>query len=320
MARSLGFNCRAIGFEGAQVGVGNSSKRCCMVYKLLSTRLYCPERSSWLATANNPPLSLEIARRCVRIRIDSRHDRPWLLDGFKHSPLEDWVGEHRPRLIGALLTIVRAWIAAGKKVERTSFGSFDAWARVLGGILKYAEIPGFLGHLEDLYEAADLEGNEWREFTAAWWDRFGPRYASAAELLGLATEKGLLAAAVGDGGPHSQRTRIGRALAAMRDRQFGTYRICTRRDARTKNQTYGLLDVTSGDTRSRAEVLPLFLGSTEPAVGTVGTVGCTATRENPEHEGSYALESQRTDPPRAPHPPQPTGPDLADFKPEEDSE
>ncbi|MCZ7600352.1 MAG: hypothetical protein M5U09_25155 [Gammaproteobacteria bacterium] len=167
--------------------------------------LSLPNHALWLATANNPMLTLEMARRCVRIRIDSRHDRPWLLAGFKHTPLDEWVEEHRSELITALLTIIRGWIVAGKKLERLSFGSFDDWARTIGGILRFAEIPGFLGHLEELYEAADTEGNEWREFTAAWWDRFGPRLVAAAELLGLATEKGLLASTIGDGNPQSQK-------------------------------------------------------------------------------------------------------------------
>ena len=228
----------------------------------VSRMITLPNRALWLATANNPALTLEIARRCVRIRIDSHHDRPWLLDGFKHSPLEDWIEEHRASLIGALTTLVRAWIVAGSHTERVSFGSFDSWARVLGGILQFAEIPGFLGHLEDLYEAADLEGNEWREFTAAWWDRFGPRFVAAAALLGLATEKDLLSATIGDGGPQSQKIRLGRALSAMRDRQFGVYRIATRRDGRTKNLTYGLTDVSGSVSTTPGAIVGLFSSNT----------------------------------------------------------
>jgi hypothetical protein len=31
-----------------------------------------PNRATWIVTANNPHLSLEIARRCVRIRLDAK--------------------------------------------------------------------------------------------------------------------------------------------------------------------------------------------------------------------------------------------------------
>ena len=86
-----------------------------------STRMITlPNRALWLATANNPALTLEIARRCVRIRIDSHHDRPWLLANFKHTPLEDWIERHRTELMTAILTIIRGWIVAGQKSDRKS--------------------------------------------------------------------------------------------------------------------------------------------------------------------------------------------------------
>jgi len=300
-----------------------------------SRMITLPNQALWLATANNPTLTLEMARRCVRIRIDSRHDRPWLLSDFKHVPLDEWVEEYRSELIAGLLTIIRGWIADGKRPEKISFGSFDAWARTIGGILRFAGIPGFLGHLEELYEAADTEGNEWREFTAAWWDRFGARLVAAAELLGLATEKGLLASTIGDGGPQSQKIRIGRALSAMRDRQFDVYRITTRRDSRTKNLTYGLMNVTDGIAQAPGEVVDLFTASrsipTAPTAdspqekplknqgSTVSAV--SAVNNSPDaytHTRTQVDGDRQTNPPQTPHPPQPPSGDLADFDPQEE--
>ena len=217
-----------------------------------------PNHALWLITANNPSLSLEIARRCVNIRIDSRTDRPWKRKTFKHTPLDKWVEKNRQALVGAIITIVRGWVSAGMQPADESFGSFDSWARTIGGILKFAEIPGFLGDLESLYEEADQEGGEWREFTAAWWDRFGSKYATAVDLLNLAIEKGLLAATIGDKSPQSQKIRIGRALSAMRDRQFGDYRITIRRDSKTKNQTYGLVNASDGEDGVHSAVVDLF--------------------------------------------------------------
>jgi hypothetical protein len=37
--------------------------------------LVLPNRATWIATANNPQLSLEIARRCIRIRLDPKPAR-----------------------------------------------------------------------------------------------------------------------------------------------------------------------------------------------------------------------------------------------------
>ena len=53
-----------------------------------------PNTALWLASANNPRFSLELARRCVRIRIDPKRDMPWRREGFRHDPLVEWVREN----------------------------------------------------------------------------------------------------------------------------------------------------------------------------------------------------------------------------------
>ncbi|WP_437605153.1 hypothetical protein WMF20_28730 [Sorangium sp. So ce834] len=109
-----------------------------------------PNRATWIVTANNPHLSLEIARRCVRVRLDAKTDRPWARTGFKHSPLREWTKTNRVRLVRAVLVLVRAWLAAGRPPGKRTLGSFESWAAVVGGILEHAEIPGFLHDTEEL--------------------------------------------------------------------------------------------------------------------------------------------------------------------------
>jgi hypothetical protein len=106
--------------------------------------LTLPNRALWLITGNNPALSMEIARRCVRIRIDPRVDRPWRRSGFKHPVVVEWARENRCRLVQAILVIVRAWLAAGQPTSDQRLGSFERWAAVVGGILDVVGIPGFL--------------------------------------------------------------------------------------------------------------------------------------------------------------------------------
>ena len=36
-----------------------------------------PNRALWIVTGNNPKLSMEIARRCIRIRLEPHQERPW---------------------------------------------------------------------------------------------------------------------------------------------------------------------------------------------------------------------------------------------------
>lgn len=202
-----------------------------------------PNRAVWLVTANNPDLSMEIARRCVRIRIDAKIDRPWLREGFRHESIAAWAKENRRALVHAVLVLVKAWLSAGRPRHGVRLGSFESWSETVGGILDVAGIGGFLGNLAALYEAADAEGRTWREFTAAWSDRFGSDGVKAADLLALCDELELMPLVLGDGSERSKQVRLGRALHRARDRVFGNLRITAEQDLKTKSKRYAVVPV-----------------------------------------------------------------------------
>ncbi len=245
-----------------------------------SQMLRLPNRAMWVATGNNPSLSMENARRSIRIRLDAKMDRPGRRRGFKHYPLRQWVLDNRPALVRAVLTIIRGWIAAGMPSTDQVLGSFESWSKIVGGILQWLGVPGFLSNAEELYETADTEGSEWREFVAAWWDRFGPRFVSGGDLLGLATEKDLLIGVIGDGGSRSQKIRLGRALGTMRDRQYDSLRIKLRRERTAKRWEYGLEMVEQNADRT-ASVHRLFPDSPD-----------SGENSDPNYPGQKALQNQ----------------------------
>ncbi|MEP6776378.1 MAG: hypothetical protein ABJA50_12355, partial [Chloroflexota bacterium] len=86
-------------------------------------------------------------------------------------------------LLAALLTISRAWFADGKpQAEVPALGSFKAWARTVGGILAHAGVEGFLQNLNMLYEQNDEETAEWEGFLVAWYNAFGERTVTVADI------------------------------------------------------------------------------------------------------------------------------------------
>jgi hypothetical protein len=176
-----------------------------------------PVQCIWLATGNNPALSSEIARRTIRVRLDARVDRPWLREGFRHPEIRSWATANRTRLVWAALTLAQAWIAAGRPEGARPLGMFECWAKVMGGILAVAGIPGFLGNLEEFYEKSDVEGAAWRGFVAAWWIAHGLQDVTVAALWPLAIDAGL---DLGDKSEQSQKIRLGKQLMEMRDRTF----------------------------------------------------------------------------------------------------
>ena len=206
-----------------------------------SSMVVLPNRATWLVTANNPELSNELSRRCVRIRIDSGIERPWLRTEFKHSVIRIWAKDNRCELVWASLILIQAWLAEGMPRGDKILGSFESWSAILGGILNVAGIPGFLEDAEEFYENADSEGAEWRAFVYAWWDSFGNDQVVASDLLDLAEKRDLIGFAISGNTIQSQKMRLGKALTRQRDRRFGDYRIVTELNRHTKTKVYRLV-------------------------------------------------------------------------------
>lgn len=182
--------------------------------------LQLSNKALWLLTGNNPSLSQEIARRCVRIRIDPGVSKPWQRQEFKHPDLPEWCLTHRGELIHALLTMVQAWIARGKPMGTQRLGSFEKWAAIIGGILEVAGISGFMGNLDTLYAESDQDRQSWVPFIQGWWDAHGSTPKRPTELNDLCQERDFLCQVRGDRTLQSQITRLGRALYQNRDRVF----------------------------------------------------------------------------------------------------
>jgi DNA primase len=213
----------------------------------VSRMLDLKNHALWMMTGNNPQLSDEMSRRCIRIRIDPRIDMPWLRDGFKHPVLGEWAMANRSALVHAALTLIQAWVAAGRPLYTRRLGSFEKWSEVMGGILEVAGIPGFLGNLNELYAAADTDGQMWREFTGAWWEVYREQPKRVSELNQLCEDRDLMATVRGDGGPRSQHTRLGKALGVKRDRVFNGLTVKRLSEGNHKTGVLYALVLADGD-------------------------------------------------------------------------
>jgi hypothetical protein len=88
-----------------------------------------PLHCLWFATGNNVELRGDIPRRVVPIRLESAEEHPEERSGFQYPRLLEHVAAERPRLVVAGLTILRAYVAAGKPPQKLSaFGSYESWS------------------------------------------------------------------------------------------------------------------------------------------------------------------------------------------------
>jgi hypothetical protein len=202
-----------------------------------------PNRALWMVTGNNPRLSMEIARRCVRIRLKPGEERPWERTGFLHDPIRAWACRCRPGLVWAALVVVQAWIAADRPAGRKTLGSFEGWSSVIGGILQRAGVDGFLEDTTEFYETADTETGEWCAFVAAWHDRFHADPVTPAQLLSLAEEGGHVPFARTGSSESARLARFGKALGSLRERKFGDLQVVVAMNRKRRSNDYRLVQV-----------------------------------------------------------------------------
>ncbi len=180
--------------------------------------LTVPAMSVFAITGNNATLSTDMARRVCRIRLDPATDRPGERTGFRLPDVRRWTRDNRALLVSAALSIVRAWLAAGRPYAGPRLGSFERFSEVIGGCLQVAQVDGFLGDRDALFRESDRDGSEWAEVVAALFREHRQGPWTAAQALAVADEASLLGAVLGDGAERARLTRLGAALRRMRDR------------------------------------------------------------------------------------------------------
>lgn len=152
-----------------------------------SEMIQLPNQTTWLATGNNIRLRGDLPRRCIWVRMDARMARPWLRDRnhFKHPQLPEWVAQNRGAILAAILTIARAWVVAGMPEAQNvpPLGGYESYCRVVGGVLEFIRMTGFLGNLETMYDETDTDTPQWEGFLEMWQETIGDSPVSVAEVI-----------------------------------------------------------------------------------------------------------------------------------------
>ncbi len=177
-----------------------------------------PVRTTWVATANNLQVSTDIARRTVQVQLDAKLDRPWEGRTFRKE-LPTWAYRNRAELVWSALCVGRAWLRAGILDGKARLGSFDNWAKVVGGLLDVLGVEGFLENTSELYEQADSDrtGNLW--LVERWWKEHQDREVKVAGLFALTADPDF-PISLGPGNEQAQRHAFGRHLSLIKGRVF----------------------------------------------------------------------------------------------------
>jgi hypothetical protein len=154
-----------------------------------------PNSACWYATGNNLEVAGDLGRRSFLIQMDAKDARPWERDTvkFRHQNIKKWIKDNRGSLVAAALTMVKAWIIAGKpKAPRKPMGSFEEWAETVGGILSYAGVNGFRENDEILQKKIDVGNDQWGNFIDSLHNKFGESEHTAREIANWAGEADII--------------------------------------------------------------------------------------------------------------------------------
>jgi hypothetical protein len=104
-----------------------------------STQVTLPNLLQVIATGNNLQLKADTVRRCIRLQLQTSEEHPESRTKFHHPDLEAWVAQQQPHLLVAALTLLRAYVIAGRpKQEIVTMGSFAGWSDLVQSTVKWA--------------------------------------------------------------------------------------------------------------------------------------------------------------------------------------
>jgi hypothetical protein len=199
-----------------------------------------------LMTSNNARVDEDLARRIVRIRMVSREEFPEDRREFKHLDVVAWVQANRPKVLSALWQAVAEWVRDGKPEpgKHLRLGSYEAFVRVVGGVLWHAGVWDWLDNLKAAREEQSADADEWAPFLEAWWQRNPGYFVGAKALYDMADSLGLMLEARGPGMENAQIQRLARAVRSQRDAVRCGYVIEIGKDSHTKAMMFKLLRAT----------------------------------------------------------------------------
>ena len=125
-------------------------------------------RTMILATGNNLAPRGDLVRRVVVCRLDAGTEEPDKRQ-FDFDPVQD-VARERGQMVADVLTVLRAFVAAGRPVRVPTLGSFEDWDLVRGALVWLGEDDPLVTQARSQGEDEDREMV--REVLDIFWDKF----------------------------------------------------------------------------------------------------------------------------------------------------
>lgn len=200
----------------------------------VSTMANFPNVITWMSLGNQVQVKGDLTRRVYRVAIRPKYANPQdrKAESFRHPgqsglDLLSWTRQHRAELMTAILTLVRAWFAQGqpRPARSISFGSFEVWERIAGGIVETAGLTGFLDNLKVWRSESDFDTQYWEGHLGWLRETFGGQPFRTADVRAKAlTDPSAYLAPpkLDDPTDKAYGKSLGEAYSRLRGRRYGS--------------------------------------------------------------------------------------------------
>jgi putative DNA primase/helicase len=137
-------------------------------------------RAVMFATGNNLVIVGDMARRSIMARLDSGMARPEERE-FSFDPVE-LVQNDRGKYLAAALTIVRAYILAGRPGQMKPLASFEAWSDNVRSALVWLGCPDPAASIETVRDS-DPQLNTLKTVLDSWWTLYQGERMKAGDVV-----------------------------------------------------------------------------------------------------------------------------------------
>lgn len=137
--------------------------------------------TTWLATGNNLTVAGDLRTRTLLVRLNAHCENPE--QRYFDGDLRVWIQRHRPELVVAALTVMRAYIVHGSRPpEMRPWGRFEHWSEMVRAPLMWLGFEDPCASLA-LLERDDPTRRELLQMMSAWHAIFGSDAVTTRDVI-----------------------------------------------------------------------------------------------------------------------------------------
>jgi hypothetical protein len=148
-----------------------------------NTMVRLPWRACLWATLNGMQVRGDLVRRVIPVALDARVERPEERAGWRFPRLAEHVRRHRGAFLADALTILRAYVEAGRPRQAVApIGSFEAWSDLVRNAIVWAGEPDPVIGQAQLRIDADPAAEQLAAVLRCWRDAYDEQARTLAQV------------------------------------------------------------------------------------------------------------------------------------------